>query len=212
MAKQVRHSIILHWHAAGLAKWLETSTQMRSRAITYRLFKPVDLSIVLSQYNFADAEKFLSRRILIVPVGVPDPCPQFAEGILPRRHARLALFKEKLAGKSSPAGDAAVIVNVLFLAHCTREKGAFDTVAAVALANKAAAAGKSPLRFRLTLVGAFACEAEEKELRNLVVQQGLSDTVDQPRMRAPPRRHAQPPPRPHFRRRPRPRRHHLHDH
>ena len=65
--------IILHWHAAGLAKWLETSVQIRSRAITYRLFKPVDLSIVLSRYNFADAEKLLSRHIAVVPVGMPDP-------------------------------------------------------------------------------------------------------------------------------------------
>src|SRR5271154_4612482 len=51
--------IILHWHAAGLAKWLETSVQIRTRAMTYRLFRPVDLSIVLSQYNLADAEKLL---------------------------------------------------------------------------------------------------------------------------------------------------------
>src|SRR5881227_2870059 len=27
--------IILHWHAAGLAKWLETVLQIRSRAFTY---------------------------------------------------------------------------------------------------------------------------------------------------------------------------------
>src|ERR1700733_9464169 len=73
--------IILHWHAAGLAKWLETSVQIRTRALTYRLFKPVDLSIVLSRYNFADAEKLLSGRICVVHNGVPDPCPDFAETI-----------------------------------------------------------------------------------------------------------------------------------
>src|SRR5689334_15802294 len=43
--------IILHWHAAGLAKWLETSVQMRSRSLTYHFMKQVDLSIVLSRYN-----------------------------------------------------------------------------------------------------------------------------------------------------------------
>ena len=31
--------IILHWHAAGLAKWLETSSSISSRATTYRLFR-----------------------------------------------------------------------------------------------------------------------------------------------------------------------------
>src|SRR5438874_13003193 len=48
--------VILHWHAAGLAKWLEMVVQMRSRSITYQAMKQVDLSIVLSQYNRADAE------------------------------------------------------------------------------------------------------------------------------------------------------------
>src|ERR1039457_4868228 len=41
-------TVILHWHAAGLAKWLETATTIASRAATYRLFRPVDVSIVLS--------------------------------------------------------------------------------------------------------------------------------------------------------------------
>ena len=36
--------VVLHWHAAGLAKWLETSVQIRTRAVTYRLFKPVTLA------------------------------------------------------------------------------------------------------------------------------------------------------------------------
>src|SRR6185369_11772319 len=115
-----------HWHAAGLGKWLETSTQMRSRAITYRLFKPVDLSIVLSRYNFADAEKFLSRHIAIVPVGVPDPCPQFADGILLRRQARVAALKQFLTGETPVVAESVRTVNVLFLALCTREKGVFD--------------------------------------------------------------------------------------
>lgn len=172
-------TIILHWHAAGLAKWLETSVQIRARAITYRLFKPVDLSLVLSQYNYADAEKFLSRRITIVPVGVPDPCPHFAESILPRRHARVAALQALLAGETPPATTVAGrTINVLFLAHCTREKGVFDTVAAIALANENSAADKSPLRFRLTLIGAFASSAEEMELRDLVVQRGLQSTVE----------------------------------
>ena len=35
--------IILHWHAAGLAKWLETSVQIRTRAVTYHAFKHAGL-------------------------------------------------------------------------------------------------------------------------------------------------------------------------
>src|SRR6185312_2045840 len=37
--------VILHWHAAGLAKWLETSTSMQTRSFTYNLMKDVDLSV-----------------------------------------------------------------------------------------------------------------------------------------------------------------------
>src|SRR5258708_33628304 len=48
---------ILHWHAAGLAKWLETSVQIRTRALTYQLMKRAHLDIVLSRCNRADAEK-----------------------------------------------------------------------------------------------------------------------------------------------------------
>ena len=170
--------IILHWHAAGLGKWLETAVQTRSRAITYGVFKPVDLSIVLSRYNFADAEKFLSRRIIIVPIGVPDPCPHFAESLLPRRRLRSAMINNAFNGGALPPAAPGPIIQVLFLAHCTREKGAFDTVEAVALANEKLAAEKSPLRFRLTLVGAFASSAEEKEMRDLVAQRGLQDLVE----------------------------------
>jgi glycosyltransferase involved in cell wall biosynthesis len=170
--------IILHWHAAGLAKWLETSVQIRSRAITYRLFKPVDLSIVLSRYNFADAEKLLSRHIAIVPVGVPGLDSEFVVEILKQRRARIAARQKILAGEVLPANDDATIVNVLFLAHCTREKGVFDAVEGVALANEKSAADKSPLQFLLTLVGAFASEDEEKELRNFIKQRGVQNLVE----------------------------------
>src|SRR4029077_15818736 len=169
--------MILHWHAAGLAKWLETSVQIRTRAVTYRLFKPVDLSIVLSRYNFADAEKLLSRHISIVNVGVPDPCPEFDREFLPLRRAKTNARKKILAGEPAP-NHREKTVQVLFVAHCTREKGVFDTVEAVALANEKAAAEKSPLRFHLTLIGAFASVTEERELREFVQRRGLKDSAE----------------------------------
>ena len=170
--------IILHWHAAGLAEWLETSGQVRARALTCWLFKPVDLSIVLSRYNVADAEKLLSRNIAIVPVGVPGLDADFAEKILSQRHARIAARQKILAGETLSADDSAKIIDVLFLAHCTREKGVFDTVEAVALANEKCAAENSPLQFRLTLVGAFASDDEEKELRDFIRQRGVQNIVE----------------------------------
>src|ERR1051325_6463739 len=125
--------IILHWHAAGLAKWLETVVQMRSRAITYHFMRRVDLSIVLSRYNRAAAEKLVAQDIKVVSNGIPDPCSDFERQVLPRRHARFAARKKLLAGDTlgskelAEAGSDPQVVRVLYLAHCTREKGLFDT-------------------------------------------------------------------------------------
>jgi glycosyltransferase involved in cell wall biosynthesis len=46
------------------------------------------------------------------------------------------------------------------------------------LANESLAAERSPLRFRLTLIGAFASDAEEKELRGLIQRRGLQSMVE----------------------------------
>jgi glycosyltransferase involved in cell wall biosynthesis len=170
--------IILHWHAAGLAKWLETVASMNTRSFTYRRLRDADLSIVLSDFNRRDAEKLTARRISIVGVGVPDPCPKFEQEILPRRRARIAARKRILSGKLPLPGDGSETVNVLYVAHCTREKGAFDAIEGVALANEKSTAEKSPLRFRLTLVGAFTSDAEEKEIRDLIRQRGLTHLVE----------------------------------
>lgn len=170
--------IILHWHAAGLAKWLETAVSIYARSFTYRRMRDADLSIILSEFNRRDAEKLLPRRVAIVAGGIPDPCPHFATEILPRRRARIAARQRILAGDVRAPGEPEQAVNVLFLAHCTREKGVFDSVAGVMLANEALAAEKSPLRFRLTLVGAFAAETEKAELHETIRRYGLQSTVD----------------------------------
>jgi glycosyltransferase involved in cell wall biosynthesis len=169
--------IILHWHGGGLAKWLETVASMRTRSFTYRLMKNADLSIVLTEFGRRDAEKLTAARIVIVSSGVPDPCPQFAEDILPHRRARIAAQKKILSGETTPANGNQATVNVLFIATCSREKGLFDAVKGVALANEKLAAEKSPLRFRLTLIGAFASGSEEKELHELIRRHGLQNVV-----------------------------------
>ena len=170
--------IILHWHAAGLAKWLETAVSIRTRSLTYRLMKNADLSIILSDFNRRDAEKLAARRIVVVNAGLPDPCPRFEQDILPRRRSRLAERKKIVSGGSpqTKANDAAI--HVLYLAHCMREKGMFDSVAGVALANEKLAAEKSSLRFKLTLIGAFVSNTEKSELENLIKQRRLQNVVE----------------------------------
>jgi glycosyltransferase involved in cell wall biosynthesis len=159
--------IILHWHAAGLAKWLETHVQMSARALTYHRLRDADLSIVLSRYNRADAEKLLPKQIRVVSNGIPDPCPEFAQTILPRRRARFLARRKLHAGQPltladlENTGDDPQVFKVLYLAHCTREKGLFDSVKGVLRANEQLAAAKSPMTLRLIVAGNFV-NAEER--------------------------------------------------
>ncbi len=152
--------IILHWHAAGMAKWLETSTPITARALTYRLFRPVDLSIVLSRYNFADAEKLLSHEIRVVNNGIPDPCPDFETSLRPRRLEAFAA-RERIFAGNIPV--APVTVNVLFLAHCTREKGIFAAIEGVLRANRTLAARHLPMQLKLITAGNFVNPREKAE-------------------------------------------------
>jgi len=174
---------ILHWHAAGLGKWLETSVQMRWRSITYRFLKQVDLSLVLSKYNQADAEKLFSRQIRVVNNGIPDPCPGFAREVLPLRRARF-VCRQKLLSSEPPsvqelaeAGGDPQLCRVLYLAHCTREKGVFDTLAGVELANRQLAQCQSPLSLRLLVAGTFVSAHEKAEFERLLARPETAATV-----------------------------------
>jgi glycosyltransferase involved in cell wall biosynthesis len=164
--------IILHWHAAGLAKWLETVVQMRSRSLTYRFMKQVDLSVVLSKYNQADAEKIFSRRIQIVSNGIPDPCPDFEREVLPFRKRRFAHRQHLLSGKQplSGANTEEKVLKVLYLAHCTAEKGLFDTLDGVRLLAQELANQNAAISVRLLVAGTFVNEEEKARWQKLTAQ------------------------------------------
>jgi glycosyltransferase involved in cell wall biosynthesis len=175
--------VILHWHAAGLAKWLETCTQIRSRSLTYNLMKDVDLSVVLSRYNRADAEKLFPKKIEIVSNGIPDPCVDFDRAVLPLRKARLECRRRLLTDESltpdaqTQAGGDPEIVHVLYLAHCTREKGAFDAMTGVAFANKKLAEQGSPLFLKLTVTGTLVTSDDRVEFDKLMKDGTISGCV-----------------------------------
>ena len=175
--------VILHWHAAGLAKWLETHVHSRSRAFTYRRMKNVDLSIVLSKYNQADAAKLFPKKICVVSNGIPDPCPNFAQEILPRRRARSAARKKLTAGLGLAAADLEntggdpQVFKVLYLAHCTREKGLFDSLKAVAQVNQELAKKQSPLSLQLMVAGNFVNQGEKAEFGQIIATPEGQKTV-----------------------------------
>jgi len=164
--------VIFHWHAAGLAEWLEAPGQRRLRPVTRFLFKNVDLSVVLSRYNVRDAEEISSRQIKVVGNGIPDPCPDFDEALLPRRQARFHARTRILAGQGD-AGDAARVFKVLFMAHCTRDKGLFDTLDGVALANAELKRHGAAMGLQLTVAGEFVSPAERAEFEKRVQQADL---------------------------------------
>jgi glycosyltransferase involved in cell wall biosynthesis len=176
--------IILHWHAAGLAKWLETSVQIRTRAVTFHAFKRPALSVVISKYNVADAEKLFSRRICQVNYGIPDPCREFEEAVLPRRKARFAARAKLL--RSEPIGPADLesaggdpqTVNVLYLAHYMREKGLFAAAQAVVLANQILSSRKCPVQMKLRAAGTFVTGGEKLEFHGLLRNPEFAGAVD----------------------------------
>ncbi len=175
--------VILHWHAAGLAKWLETTVNIGSRAMTYRSAGQVDLSIVLSRYNMADAEKLLPQQVRVVHNGIPDPCRDFAETVLPRRQARFAARAKLIAGqKLEPAdrqntGGDPELVRVLYVAHCMAEKGLFDAMQAVVQANQTLAARQASLRLKLVVAGTFVNREERAEFDRLMTDGRFAEAV-----------------------------------
>ena len=176
--------IILHWHAAGLAKWLETSVQIRTRAVTYHAFKQAGLSVVISNYNVADAEKLLPRRIRVVGNGIPDPCLDFKESIWPRRQARFVARAKLFANEPlrpddlEKTGGDPQVVRILYLAHCTREKGLFAAVQAVLAANRILSAQQSPVRMKLFAAGSFVINEEKAEFDQLLKNPEFNDAVN----------------------------------
>jgi glycosyltransferase involved in cell wall biosynthesis len=168
--------IIFHWHAVGLGAWLDKHARPWERWLTRRLLGRADLALVLSEFNRADAEALRPRRVAVVANGIPDPCPDFAERLAPRRRERAAA-RQRLLAESGPAPDALpprgdeassadanpAVARVLYLAHCTRDKGVFDALAGVERANAQLAERGAPLRLRLTVAGKFLDAAEERD-------------------------------------------------
>jgi glycosyltransferase involved in cell wall biosynthesis len=166
-------NLIYHWHAVGLGEWLETKARPWERVLSRWLLCRPELSLVLGEYNKLDATAFASARTVVVPNGIPDSCPGYAEEVRPlrlaRAQARLAIASRGESG--APLYD----FTVLFIGLCIRSKGLFDAVEAVALANARLRAKGGPFRLRLQVAGRFYDEAEKEEFDARVGQPDLAD-------------------------------------
>lgn len=169
--------VIYHWHAVGLGDWLAREGTWIERWITHRLLGSPALSISLAIASMRDSLWFRAGAVGIVPNGIPDPCPGFEREVLPRRLARSAARRRLLERDAEPAGDEVETFRVLYLAHCTREKGVFDTLDAVALANAALLRQRRPIRVHLSVAGGFFSAEEEAQFRRRIAEPDLQGAV-----------------------------------
>src|SRR5262245_42832339 len=167
---------VYHWQASGLGDWLTGSAAPWERRITHKLVGQPDLSIVLGEFTRQDGSDLGSKRVEVVPNSIPDPCPQFATEVRPRRLARAAARRKLMAGLPLTADDLKEtgsdphIFHVLFLSLCYRQKGLFDLIEAVALANRQLTAEGSALRIKLFVAGRFYQDAERAEFEERIRQ------------------------------------------
>jgi glycosyltransferase involved in cell wall biosynthesis len=170
---------VFMWPSAGLGDWLAGEVRPWQAWLTRALLGQPDLSIVKSQYGRRDAEAIGSRQVEVVYNGMPDPCPDFEQRVLPYREARAAARAQVTAGRSTGDGEPdrvggdPRIFEALFVGHCVREKGLFDTLDGVALANRHLAEQGSPFRVRLTVAGTFWREEDRLELERRALQPDL---------------------------------------
>lgn len=149
---------VLHWHAVGLGAWLATKATPPERWLAHSLLGRADLAIVLAPELTADAQLFRPRRIAVVPNGIADP-----DGSSCTHHPVTETNEpnERDTRATTPPRDR--VTEVLFLGLGSREKGLFDTLTAVAIANR-----REPGAFRLTVAGDFASAADEAAFRSQV--------------------------------------------
>jgi glycosyltransferase involved in cell wall biosynthesis len=156
--------LVLHWHAVGLGEWLEKEASELEKWITRRLLGRADLSIVLSEFARSDAMHLSPRKIDIVPNGIPDPCPDFDEFVLPERQRR---FRERGTG-------AQTTFTVLFIGACTAAKGLFATLDAIALINQRFDARSAPILVRLIVAGEFVSAGDQTRFEGRIAQPDLN--------------------------------------
>lgn len=168
--------LVYHWQAMGLGDWIEQTARPWERWISRRLLARPELSIVLGEVNRRDAQQLKSKQVAVIPNAIADPCPRFETEVLGSRLERAAARAAVLAGgvpRSSPsdADDAGQEFRVMYIGLCHREKGLFDAVEAVALANRQL--GDVPLRVTLSVAGGFWQESDRVEFERRIKEPDL---------------------------------------
>jgi glycosyltransferase involved in cell wall biosynthesis len=180
-----RH-FIHHWHAVGLGDWLQSEGSWFERWLTHQLLGNASLGIALAIPSMRDALWFTTQRVELVANGIPDPCPDFDEAVAARRRARLEvrrclLAHEAISSEEKRKVDAGAdpdVFRVLYLAHGLREKGVFDALEAISIAQRRSAEEKLGIRFHLTVAGEFPRDDERAEFEARIAKPDLLGTVE----------------------------------
>lgn len=174
---------IHHWHAVGLGDWLRDEANWFERWLTRRLLGKPSLGLSLAIPSMRDALWLRSRQVELVPNGIPDPCPDFETTVLPRRIARLAARRALIAGGNVPASSAGnagpdpEVFRVLFLANLLPDKGTFDAIEAVAIANAQLRATNSRMRMHLTIAGALPVGAGDAKFHARIAEPDIAGSI-----------------------------------
>jgi glycosyltransferase involved in cell wall biosynthesis len=142
--------LVLHWHCIGQRDFFAQRLTAPERWLGHLCYDGATISVALSKYSEEEAGMFRPKKSVVVPNGLPDPCPQFDAEIWPWRQKR------------AEANSRAAFYEVLFLAGRMTPKGLFDAMAAVVRANTQLAKQQSPMRVRLTVAGPFENDAERE--------------------------------------------------
>ena len=174
--------IVQHWHAAGLADWLDGRPKA-IRLVTRWLMGRPALGIGLGVTNLRDPLWLLAKRIEVVPNGIPDPFPDYERELQPVRQARLAARRLILQREPLPpvlvtaARNEAHIFRILYLGHLFREKGIFETLEGVGLARQALRSSGIPMDIHLAVAGRFASPQDEMEFTRRCGEPDLEGNV-----------------------------------
>lgn len=169
---------IHHWHAVGLGDWLQKEGSWLERRLTHWLLGEPALGVALAIPSMRDALWFRSRAVELIPNGIPDPCVNFDTDVRAMRKARLAAREALISGGPHAVTEQeAAVFRVLFLGNLLRDKGIFDTLEAVAIANQTLRADASSIKIRLVVAGAFPEGTEERDFHDRVSRPDLQGVV-----------------------------------
>lgn len=161
LSRLLRVRTVLHWLAGGLDQWVSGRANPLERAISMRIYGAANLSIVPVNSEKQTAAYFRPADLKVIPTGIPDPCSDFQSSMLPARCSRLE--KRQLAnGLREP-----LVFRAIFMAHCTADKGLFDAMEAVAIANRFLRETNAGVYIILDVFGDFLTTQEKEKYSRL---------------------------------------------